>query len=124
MNTRGIAQEYRLQQWAKALQEKAQSGQSVVDFCQSREISRNAYFYWQRKLRTVACTHAQQAAKSCEDTENKLVPSGWAVCEDEKPSALPAGAIDISIGKCHITATADTDMRLLGRVIRTLADIC
>ncbi len=124
MNTREIAQEYRLQHWAKAMQEKAQSGQSVLDFCQTRSISRNAYFYWQRKLRTAACTLARQAAKSCEDAENRLVPAGWAVCMPKQFSALPTGAIDIRIGKCRITATADTDMDLLKSVIRTLTDIC
>ena len=45
MTTREIAAEYRLAQWAQALQARVTSGESIKDFCQSKGVSRNTYFY-------------------------------------------------------------------------------
>ena len=55
VNTREIAQEYRLGHWAKIMQEREQSGLSIKAFCQQIGIATNTYFYWQRKLRETAC---------------------------------------------------------------------
>ena len=55
MNTGEIATKYRLMHWAQALKERNANGESIKEFCESRDISRNTYFYWQRKLREVAC---------------------------------------------------------------------
>ena len=51
MNTQKIAKEYRLSQWAQIIQARKESGKSVKDFCEDAGVNRNAYFYWQRKLR-------------------------------------------------------------------------
>ncbi len=56
MDTNKVAKGYRLSQWAQVMQERRKSGQSVKEYCQRSGISRNAYFYWQRKLRDAACT--------------------------------------------------------------------
>lgn len=56
MDTQKVAAEYRMSQWAQVIQARQDSGQSIKDFCQSSRINRNAYFYWQRKLRESACT--------------------------------------------------------------------
>ena len=55
MNTREIAMEYRLASWAQALQERTANQESVKKFCERKGISKNTYFYWQRKLRKMAC---------------------------------------------------------------------
>jgi putative transposase len=55
MDTRKIASEYRLAQWSQAMRERADSGESIRSFCQNRGVSKNTYFYWQKKLRSVAC---------------------------------------------------------------------
>ena len=70
MNTREIAMEYRLAQWAQALQERITNGESIKEFCQNRGVSRNTYFYWQRKLRKTASK--QMAVKQAEATHNNL----------------------------------------------------
>ena len=55
MDTRKIASEYRLSQWAQMLQARQSSQQSINEFCKSMGVSRNTYFYWQRKVRKAAC---------------------------------------------------------------------
>ena len=55
MDTRVIATEYRMAQRTRALKERAANGESITDFCKKKGVSRNTYFYWQRKLREAAC---------------------------------------------------------------------
>lgn len=55
MDTRKVAAEYRLSQWMRVIKEQQCSGQNIKDFCLEKGISKNAYFYWQRKLRKAAC---------------------------------------------------------------------
>ena len=55
MNTRQIAEEYRLAHWAQKMQERQESGLSVKAYCENAGFHENIYYYWQRKLREAAC---------------------------------------------------------------------
>ena len=55
MNTRYIAAEYRLSHWAKIMQDRIESGQSITAYCKAVGIHENVYYYWQKKLREAAC---------------------------------------------------------------------
>ena len=56
MDTQKVTTQYRLSQWAKIIQARQESGQNIKGFCQVMGISKSQYFYWQRKLRNMACT--------------------------------------------------------------------
>lgn len=118
MDTREVATEYRLAQWAQTIQARVKSGHSIKDFCISSGISRNAYFYWQRKLREVACSEIQEMATQVK-AEDSLVPSGWARLESQKPNRSEKG-VTIEIGGCRVNVTAETDPDLLAKVCRVL----
>jgi len=123
INTREIATVYRLSQWTQAFGEKKASGESIDDFCQRKGVSRNTYFYWQRKLRETACRELMPLQQAADN--QTIVPSGWAVCEaavSVEPEATKT--ISIEIGKSRITAMPDTDLELLGKVCRELMSIC
>jgi transposase-like protein len=51
MNTRYIAEEYRLSHWAQIVQERKESGLSIRAYCESSGLHENTYYYWQKKLR-------------------------------------------------------------------------
>ena len=55
MNTRALASEVRMSHWSEVIEERNASGLSVREYCKKSGIRENAYFYWQRKLREVAC---------------------------------------------------------------------
>jgi len=55
MDARKKAEEYRNAQWVQVLRERIANGESVGDFCKRLGVSRNTYFYWQRKIRRLAC---------------------------------------------------------------------
>jgi len=65
INTREIAEEYRLSHWAQIMQDRVQSGLSINAYCKQIGICGNTYFYWQRRVRTAVCeqltpVHAEQ----------------------------------------------------------------
>lgn len=113
MDTRKVASEYRLSQWSQAIQDKAASGESIEEFCQNRGISRNTYFYWQRKLWEAACQ------KLATINTQGSVPSGWAVCESAKAGSA-GNAIIIEVGNCRVVAQADVSAEHLEKVCRVL----
>ena len=120
MNTREIASEYRLAHWGQALQDRIANGESIDEFCQSRGVSRNTYFYWQRKLREVA---AKQISQKAAGASQALAPSGWTqlcVTKDTDDKAT----LPIEIGRCRIMAGTDTNPDLLAKVCRVLVSLC
>jgi hypothetical protein len=122
MDTRAIATGYRMAQWTQALQERASKGESIKEFCQSKGVSRNTYFYWQRKLRETATKQITQ--ENAADSQ-ALVPNGWAVCEEARAESEPEeSSVSIEIGKCRVKAGADTSPELLAKVCRVLTSLC
>lgn len=117
MDTRKVTNEYRLSQWAQVMQERRNSGQSVKEFCERSEISRNAYFYWQKKLRNAACTELAKAEEA-----KSIVPGGWMQLKPEQTQQT-AESLCIEINGCHITVNAVTDPELLKKVCRTLRSL-
>ncbi len=120
VNTREIAEEYRLSHWAQVMRERQESGQSIKTYCGQIGISANTYFYWQRKLRVDAC---EALTLRETDVPTKMTaPKGWAICKAEKPDAGVA-TVTIEIGKCRVAATSETDPELLGKVCRVLVGL-
>ena len=72
MDTRKIASEYRLTQWAQVIHERNESGLSIRAFCKKAGIGENVYYHWQRKLRAAAC---EQLVESHAGPTELLVPS-------------------------------------------------
>ena len=116
MDTRKMAAEYRLAQWTQTIQARVQSGQSIKDFCASSGISRNAYFYWQRKLREAACSEIQGTATKAKKC---LIPNGWTQLKSVEDNRTEA-SVTIEVSGCRITTTAETDLELLAKVCRAL----
>lgn len=112
MDTRKVATQYRLTQWAERIQVRKQNGQSIKDFCDEVGVSRNAYFYWQRKLREAACLElANEMAP-----EKPLIPNGWTRLNTTQAESLVA----IEINECRVLVSCDTNPELLQQVCRTL----
>jgi putative transposase len=120
MDTREVANEYRLSRWAGIMQERKESGLSVAKFCETAGFHENTYYYWQRKLREAACKELlPQQVKSADG----VVPDGWAVCRAAEPNIKERG-VQIEIGKARVMATAGPEDALLAKVCRVLAGIC
>jgi|SRR5690554_1150908 putative transposase len=101
----------------QVIQERQASGQSIKDFCQTMGISKNAYFYWQKKLRKAACTELTKP----EEPVN-LVPGGWMQLAPAQAQQMKA-TLDIEVSGCHVTVNAETDPELLKKACRILREL-
>jgi hypothetical protein len=117
MDTRKVATEYRLAQWAQRLQERSERRQSIQEFCEAEGIARNKYFYWQRKVREATCVGIARISTVSRS------PQGWTRLTEVESLAERQG-VSIEVGGCRIIATSETDMELLARICSTLQGIC
>lgn len=109
MDIQKVTAEYRLSRWMQMIQEHQSSGQSIKDFCQKKGISKNAYYYWQRKLRKAACV---ELSKLQEGPVN-CIPEGWMqLTQGQETKSM----LNIEVGGCRVTVDAETDTELLKKV--------
>jgi putative transposase len=120
MNTREMASEYRSAQWAEIIREQKSSGQSISAWCAANGVSRQRYFYWQRRLREAAVGALAERAKDQPDA-----PKGWALCSTtaEQSKSLTK-SVTIEIGSFRVLAEAGFDPELLEKVCRILVSLC
>jgi len=120
VNTRKIAEEYRLTHWAQVMQERVESGLSIRDYCKRIGVCQNTYYYWQRRVRQAACDLLPTVQT---EITKPSVPAGWAVAEPAKEPAHDRAVI-IEVGSYRVKAAADTDMELLAKICRMLVSLC
>ena len=116
VDTRRVAKEYRLQEWAQMAQEKAESGLTVREYCRRIGIKENTYHHRMKRLRLEAVAAAQSDAFA-------PPPSGWALC-DTQSAATSSGEISIEIGKAKVQVPANADAVQLANICRMLVGLC
>ncbi len=127
MNTRKIAEEYRLSHWAGITRERKESGLSVRAYCRQAGFHENVYYYWQRKLREAACEEL-----SNEKAPLPATPAGWALCATEtKTATLTSSAqiamaeqLTVEISGMRITAGGRYPVEQMAQLLRELQKIC
>ena len=117
MDTQKVTAQYRLSQWAKVIQARQDSGQTVKDFCQATGISKNQYFYWQRKLRDLACTEL-----ALQEEPVDTVPDGWLQLAPAQSQQMKE-VLEIKFCGFHVSVNAETDPDLLKKVCRVLRSL-
>ena len=125
MNTREIAEEYRLSHWAGIMQERKESGLSVRAFCKNAGFHENNYFYWQKRLREATC---EDLAKIQNNTN--IVPQGFMEVRLSAGNSLPSmkseGASQVSIETAgmRIAASNEYPIDKLVTLLREVSRIC
>ena len=124
MTSKELAQKVRLEQWAQAMRERSESGESVRAWCASNGINEKTFYYWQRKLREAAAQQLAGAAEPRKDQQT-LIPNGWAqACIAEECTAAQAGSLTLRVGGAEIEVRQGFDEALLASVIKTLSRSC
>ena len=126
MNTREVASEYRLASWTQAVQERVGRKESIKAFCERKGVSRNTYFYWQRKLRETACKQITTIEPISKQT--KLLPTPVfaevKIAEIEAPGERneidTASQIKVEIGGVKITTDSSYPTEKLAALCREL----
>jgi hypothetical protein len=55
VDTREVAQKYRMRQWVETIRECRSSGQTVKAWCADHSINTKSYYYWLKRIREAAC---------------------------------------------------------------------
>ena len=106
MNTQLVAKEVKLTQWNALVQECMSSGLKVKDWCQQNNVSKDAYYYWLRKVREAACDSMEA---SFVRVPGQCIPSSF----DSSFSA----ELTISIGSVTINVNSATPQHLIESTI-------
>ena len=103
MNTKLATKEIRLQEWASIIKSRMASGLKVDEYCKQHNISRNAYFYWLRKVK-----------------ERALLQAGFVevpVTDHRQANNTFDASMVIKTANTEICINDDTSSELLSRVL-------
>ena len=105
MNTKLATSRMRTGQWADIIKDCKKSGLKVDNYCAQHGLSRNAYFYWLRKVKEAALTQ-----------------SGFVEVQQqvEVSSCYPSPKLTASVNEVVLGIDENTPMDLLANVIKVL----
>ena len=107
MNTKLATTQIRITEWAAIIKDCKSSGLKVDEYCQQHDISRDAYYYWLRKVKAAAL---QQAGF----VELPLPES--------KPVTTTAFAVQmiVKVGDAELSINNDTPAELITRILEVI----
>ena len=126
INTREIAEEYRLSHWSQIMQERVQSGLTVKAFCKQIGICENTYFYWQRRVRAAVCEQLVSTRPESIST-NLPVPSFTEVSVVDPatpPAVTKTSQLRIEVGNIQMTADSTYPPDKLAALLREMSRPC
>ena len=105
MNTKLATIRMQTGQWADIIKDCKESGLKVDDYCALHGLSRNAYFYWLRKVKEAALTQ-----------------SGFVEVRQQVgvSSCYPSPKLTASVNELVLGIDENTPMDLLANVIKVL----
>ena len=56
MDVQEVRDQVRIQEWMQLIRERNDSGMTIKEWCETKGLSENQYYYWLRKIRKTACT--------------------------------------------------------------------
>jgi len=129
MDTKMVTTGFRMAQWAQLIQDRRASGEKVKEYCQKRGLSRDAYFYWQKKIKEAACE--QFMMLEAEPKQTGLVPVGFTEVKVRESQAFfhqeersSAGQLLIEAPGIKITADSAYPTDQLAYLLRELVKPC
>jgi hypothetical protein len=108
--------EFRLKQWTKIIESCQTSGMTATAWCGQNNVNIKSYYYWLRKIRTIACESQELPVGS---NEQPIVPLSFTHAKESAAAAitihLPSVSIDIQDGVSKATIEA---------VLAALKNVC
>lgn len=110
MDTKTATRQFRLNHWAEIIRDRMASGLSIRQYCSEHNISRNAYFYWLKKLR--------EEAVLTSETQLVELPVPVHPTSSVKPENLHPVEIDFNGARIHVGCTGCDE--ILAMVLKVL----
>lgn len=102
-----IRDNYRLQQWSEIIRECQNSGMTVKAYCRQQGVSEKSYYYYLKKLRTMAVEASKVQLVQIEPPE-----------EEKKPDLL-----HIRYKESQITVPIEIDMAVIIAILNSLKSL-
>lgn len=111
--------QFRMEQWAKLIQECQSSGMKVNDWCAANGVTHDAYYYWLRKLRKAAM---QQTG--LDRIPNGSLPVTFKKLEVAAPVAGTQAAVIIHMPSATLEIHNGASQQTVEAVLLALRSIC
>lgn len=108
--------EFRLRQWTKIIQACQSSGMTVVAWCSENNVKTKSYYYWLRKLRSMACEAGGLPA--CRE-EQPIVPLTF-----KQTTAHENSVITVHLSSVSIDIKDGASQTTIEAVLSALKNIC
>ena len=131
MDIRKATREVRLERWAEILRDRQASGMSITAWCETNGVDRQRYFYWQKKLRGLACEALEKrrggAVDAVEGTTEfaeyrPMEIEAVSMTEVRREASSPAVVIHLACGKMEIYSGADRET--IRSAVQALRELC
>ena len=112
-DTRLATKKIRIKQWAEIINDRINSGLKVDEYCQTHGISRDAYYYWLRKVKAAAIELSEVEFVELKEP-------------DVQTAAYERGFIpqaSITIGNMNISVNTNTPKELIKDLIEVAANV-
>ena len=120
MNQKEIKQELYIKEWEQLYSRQQESGMSIDAFCKANNISRNKFFYWQRKARAVACKDVVVPVDATNEV-TKPATNNNPVFTAVNLSHETTGGISIRTGNTQINISPDANTEHVRMVLEVMS---
>ena len=113
-----VKTKYRQEQWEKLIADCQSSGLQVDEWCEKNQVSRHAYYYWLRKIRTKACESMLPAIPD----QNKSI--AFAKVELQSHHPVTSAGITIHLSSATLEVRDGASQQTIESVLLALKKIC
>ena len=114
MNTKLATRQIRLNEWAAVIKDCKASGLKVDTYCEQHGISRDAYYYWLRKVKEAALLQAGFVELPAPIEENKSSKS------IEHNATIFEPQMVIKVNGTELCVNEHTSSELISRVVEII----
>lgn len=121
MDTRAVAQQYRLNQWTEIIRECRSSGKTISVWCAEHNINSKSYYYWLRRVRTAAC----ESLPVISTGEQQIVPVKMPVSQIKAISMVSESSshIILHMGSVTVELKNGATTELIENTLRALTHV-
>ena len=113
-----LTKQYRLKQWSSIIQERIKSGKRVNEWCTENDISRDAYYYWLRKVKLAATVNTDPEPLQLPKVVQLIPPTPVHEMHNAGTAIiLKVNGISLEIQDCASDA-------IIEKTLRALRNIC
>lgn len=106
--------EFRLRQWSQIIQSCQTSGMKVSAWCEQNNVNVKTYYYWLRRLRTLAC---KSEALIAQKNEQPIVPVAF-------KQTMTTAAITIHLPSISVDIREGASRATIEAVLTALKTVC